>query len=77
MFWINGYAQFQVNCVVKTDEENPLETKFVDIFDRDQGFIKKAPIGEKFSFEGCIIYVKHGMSKHFTPNILVPLYCVD
>ena len=28
-----------------------LETKFVDIFDRDQGFIKKAPIGEEFSFE--------------------------
>ena len=51
MFWINGYAQFQVNCVVKTDEGNPLETKFVDIFDRDQGFIKKAPIGEEFSFE--------------------------
>tara|TARA_B100000927_G_scaffold11599_1_gene9193 strand:- start:595 stop:3018 length:2424 start_codon:yes stop_codon:yes gene_type:complete len=51
MFWINGYTQFQVNCVVKTEEDNPLETKFVDIFDRDQGFIKKAPIGEEFSFE--------------------------
>ena len=51
MFWINGYAQFQVNCVVKTEGDNVLETKFVDVFDRDQGFIKKAPIGEEFSFE--------------------------
>ena len=51
MFWINGYAQFQVNCIVKTEEDSPFETKFVDIFDRDQGFIKKAPIGEEFSFE--------------------------
>ena len=51
MFWINGYAQFQVNCVVKTEGDNILETKFVDVFDRDQGFIKKAPIGEEFSFE--------------------------
>ena len=51
MFWINSYAQFQVNCVVKIEEDSPLETKFVDIFDRDQGFIKKAPIGEEFSFE--------------------------
>ena len=51
MFWINGYAQFQVTFIVKTEEDNPLGTKFVDIFDRDQGFIKKAPIGEEFSFE--------------------------
>ena len=31
--------------------DNVLETKFVDVFDRDQGFIKKAPIGEEFLFE--------------------------
>ena len=51
MFWVNGYAQTQVAFVVKTEGDNVLETKFVDVFDRDQGFIKKAPIGEEFSFE--------------------------
>ena len=53
MFWINGYAQFQVNFV-KTEGDNVLETKFVDVFDRDQGFIKKAPIGEEF----CLKLIK-------------------
>ena len=51
MFWINGYAQFQVNCVVKTEGDNVLETKFVDVFDRDQGFIKKVPVDEEFLLE--------------------------
>ena len=51
MFWINGYAQFQVAFIVKTEGDNVLETKFVDVFDRDQGFIKKVPVGEEFLLE--------------------------
>ena len=48
MFWLNGYCQLQVNCIVKTEGENVLATKFVDVFDRDRGFIKKVPVGEEF-----------------------------
>ena len=48
MFWLNGYGQLQVNCIVKTKGDNVLETKFVDVFDRDRGFIKKVPFGEEF-----------------------------
>ena len=48
IFWLNGYGQLQVNCIVKTKGDNVLETKFVDVFDRDRGFIKKVPFGEEF-----------------------------
>ena len=51
MFWINGYTQSQVTFIVKTEGDNVLDTKFVDVFDRDQGFIRKAPIGEEFLLE--------------------------
>ena len=51
MFWLNGYCQFQVTFIVKTEGDNVLETKFADVFDRDQGFIKKVPVGEKFLLE--------------------------
>ena len=51
MFWINGYAQSQVTFIVKTEGDNVLETKFVDVFDRDQGFIKKVPVDEEFLLE--------------------------
>ena len=51
MFWINGFAQSQVTFIVKTEGDNVLETKFVDVFDRDQGFIKKVPVGEEFLLE--------------------------
>ena len=51
MFWINGYAQTQVAFIVKTEGDNVLETKFVDVFDRDQGFIKKVPVDEEFLLE--------------------------
>ena len=51
MFWINGYAQTQVAFIVKTEGDNVLETKFVDVFDREQGFIKKVPVGEEFLLE--------------------------
>ena len=51
MFWINGYAQSQVTFIVKTEADNVLETKFVDVFDRDQGFVKKVPVGEEFLIE--------------------------
>ena len=51
MFWINGYAQTQVAFVVKTEGDNILKTKFVDVFDRDQGFIKKVPVVEEFLLE--------------------------
>ena len=51
MFWLNGYCQFQVTFIVKTEGDNVLETKFVDVFDRDQGFIKKVPVGEEFLLE--------------------------
>ena len=51
MFWVNGYAQTQVAFVVKTEGDNILKTKFVDVFDRDQGFIKKVPIGKEFLLE--------------------------
>ncbi len=51
MFWSNGYCQLQVNCIVKAEGENILETKFVDVFDSDQGFIKKVAFGEEFLLE--------------------------
>ena len=51
MFWLNGYCQFQVTFIVKTEGDNVLETKFADVFDRDQGFIKKVPVGEEFLLE--------------------------
>ena len=51
IFWINAYAQSQVTFIVKTEGNNVLETKFVDVFDRDQGFIKKVPVGQEFTLE--------------------------
>ncbi|MEC8599749.1 MAG: TonB-dependent receptor [Bacteroidota bacterium] len=51
MFWINGYAQSQLTLIINTEGDNVLETKFVDVFDRDQGFIKKVPIGKEFLLE--------------------------